>query len=949
MKRTCRVEGAFRLLHPTLQELLAKRGYCRPTPVQEKAIPRILSGSNVLVAAPTGSGKTEAAVLPLASRILSGEWRRRTGIVVLYVTPLRSLNRDIFARMESLLAEAGLSVFIRHGDSVESERRAFLRGQGFDLVVVTPETLAYLLASSQKFREMLRDLRAVVVDELHELMGSKRGSELTIVFERLERVAGRRVQRIGLSATISDPLEAAHFLGGVGRHVEIVEAPVSKRYIVTVESPEPSSEDTAIAAKLGVEPDTVARLRRILEYRDAYGHVLVFTNTRDTAELLSKLLRSLAEDVGVHHGSLSREERLRVERLFREGKLGVLVATSSLELGIDIGHVEYVVQYLSPRQAQKLVQRVGRSGHRIGEASRGSIIALRNFYDVLESLVLAARALRGDLEDVRPYEKPLDALAHMVAGIVDERGEVPIHELYDIVSSAWPYRSLGLDELHELLETMEYARIVRVDRARGVVRRGGRLKRYHYSVTMIPDVKQYVVVEYGSGRRIGVLDEVFVARLEPGATFVLAGSVWEVVDIGESRVLVRKLEESSLVLPAWEGDLIPVEWPSAREAGSLVRRLAAGDPRVEKLYPGSDDAWMLLRRVLEEHIGRGYPVPSDRSIVVEVVKDTVALLGFYGTRVAKALEFLLAGLVEETLGYTPHTGSNAYLVMLKFNAQPSREYVENLVRLLGRLEWSEVERIVLDRASRSNLYYWKLYHVAVRMGLVEKGAKIDRRLLETLRDTLAGREALRELVHDKLDLEGLRRLLEGVSRWVEGRPGFTVHIVYGREPSPLLQHAAAIATSGDRVKMETLPSTVLAEVLRKRLEEKRVRLVCLRCGHVFEERLGSLDDRPRCPRCGSGFIAPTSLEPREARRLVDALRRGERLRGEDAKRLRELREAGDLVLTYGKYALYALAVRGVGPSTAKKVLGRLAFGEEAFFKALVEAQERYMKTRRYWR
>ncbi len=928
-------------MHESLQAVLRRLGLCEPTPVQEKAIPRILSGVDVLVTAPTGSGKTEAAVLPAASRVLASRRREHGGISILYITPLRSLNRDIFARLVRLLSEAGLSVFLRHGDSTSGERREFLR-RPFDFVIVTPETLEYLLSSSARFREMLSELRVVIIDELHELIGSKRGAELAVVLERLERRSRHRVQRIGVSATLGNVSLAARFLGG-GRHVEVVEDPSPRRYEVRVETPRGDENSKGIAVRLGVEPDTVARLRRILYYREVYGHVLVFTNTRDTAELLSKLLALLAGEgeVRVHHGSLSREERLETERLFREGKVPVLVATSSLELGIDIGHVEFVVQYLSPRQAVKLVQRIGRSGHALGKVSKGAVLTLPNFYDALESLVLATRGVRGDIEEPRPYVNPLDVLAHEVAGIVDEYGEIDVYTVYDIVTRAYPFQSLTWDEFNEVIEALEAARIVR--REGRLLRRGRRLKAYHYSVTMIPDVKQYVVVEHGSGRRIGVLDDVFVALLEPGSEFVLAGQVWRVVEIGESRVLVEKVESGELKLPAWEGDLIPVEWKAAREAGSLLRRMAAGFD-VRGSYPlGDDNLWSLLASVLDEHVKRGYPVPSDRKITVEVVGDVVALLGFYGTRLAKTLELLLVALVEDTLGYTPRSSSNAYAVLLQFTSMPSREYVENLVGLLARIAPEEARVLVNRVARRSGVYMWKLYHVAVRMGLVEKGAKPERRMLEALRDTVAGREALREMIHDKLDFEALDKLLSDLK---SGR--VKVEVVYGREPSPLLLHAIEIASSGDRVKSETMPSSVLAEVLKRQLEEKRVRLVCLRCGEVFEERIGALDERPKCPRCGSGFLAPTRLEASVARRLVEARRRGERLRGEEAKMLRELVEAADLVLSYGKMAVYALATHGVGPRTARKVLGQLAFGEEAFFKALVEAEKRYRRTRRYW-
>ncbi len=936
----CRVRGVFKRLDSRLVAVLEKRGICEPTPIQEKAIPLILEGLHTLVVAPTGSGKTETALLPLASRLLRGA--RREGIRVLYVTPLRSLNRDIFARVTGVLEEVGLRVYVRHGDSTPSERRMLLENPP-DVVIMTPESLEYLLSSSERFRSHLENLEAVVVDELHELIDDKRGSELAVVLERLERISRRRVQRIGLSATIGDTSLAAQFLGG-GRHVEVVEAPGGKRYVIGVEAPEPSGEDVREAEVYGLEPETLWRLRRIREYVERFGHVLLFTNTRDTAELLGRLLKTLYGEglLEVHHGSLSRDLRVRVERDFREGRLPLLIATSSLELGIDIGHVNFVIQYLSPRQASKLVQRVGRAGHRLGEESRGVVLTLNNFYDVLESIVLAARAVRGDIEEPRPYEKPLDVLVHEIAGIVDERGEVSIDEVYDIISRAYPFRDLTREEFEEVVELMEHARIVR--RVDGKLRPGRRLKTYHYSVTMIPDVKQYPVIEYGTGRKVGVLDEVFVADLKPGKSFVLAGRVWEVVEVGEARVIAKQVGSDSLVLPVWEGDLIPVEWKAAREAGALVRRLVSGDKRVYRKYPGSRRAWEILGEVLERQRRSGAPIPDDKTIVLEAARDIVALLGFFGTRLAKTLEYLVAGLIEEMLGYTPETASNAYLVAARLNSRPSPLLLEGLKRTLSRLTLEEARGIVERVARGSTLYYWKLYHVAVRMGLVEKGAKPERRLLEALSDTLAGREALRELIHDKLDFEALGALLEAVR---SGR----VRIVtrYSEEPSPLLLEAVGVVSSGDRVKSATIPSSVLAEALKKRLESRRVRLVCIRCGHVFEARLGDLPERPECPRCGSRLLAPTSLEPGEARRLVEVLRRkGLRgLRGEERK-ARELAEAADLVLSYGKMALYALATRGVGVKTAKKVLGKLAFGEEAFFKELVEAEQRFAKTRRYW-
>ncbi len=935
------VVGVFGLLHPRVREALGVLGYREPTPVQERAIPVILRGVDVVVVAPTGSGKTEAALLPVFSMILS-RWGAG-GLRAIYVTPLRSLNRDIFVRMERLAGLCGLRLAVRHGDTVASERRRLLE-EPPEVMVTTPETL-YFLLSVERFREALAGVRHVIVDELHELLDDKRGCELVLALERLEVYAGHRVQRIGLSATIRDPRAAAEFLSP-GRLVEVVEAGGERGLEVVVETPSPTERDEELARMLGVEsPHTAARVRAIAEMVErARGGVLVFTNTRDTAEVLGALLRRLLGDrVLVHHGSLSREERVRAEKLFREGVIGAVVATSSLELGIDIGHVELVVQYMSPRQAVKLLQRVGRSRHRLGLTARGVVVALDNIYDILESAVLAARAMRGDLEPLQPYRKPLDALAHQLAGAVAERGEVSLEEFLWLARRTKPYEDLEPEELEMVAQLLASAGILRLDGGRA--QRGRRLYSYYYQTTMIPDTRQYPVYEVATRQRIGVLDEAFVATLEPGDRFVLAGRVWEVVSVGEDRVVVKPSRLETLIPPAWEGELIPVDWRVAREVGSILRRYATQGPRVLDEYPLAPSAREKVEKILGEHLSRGLPLPSDRLVLVEAIRDTVVYHVFLGSRGCKALELALSMVFRQVYGYTPKTASTPYTIVVKAASRVTAGEAKRLLELLAGMGESEVEELVRQAARRTRLFQWKLYHVAQRMGLIEKGAKPDQRLLRVLADTAAGEEALRELLHDKVDMEALARLLVGIRRGI-----VRVHAVDLEEPSPLALQALAEARLPDRIREETLPPSILVEVVRRRLQSRRVRLVCLMCGNVWEAVVASLPERVRCERCGAGFVAPTRLEPKEARRLVEKMRRRQRLTGEEARHARELREAADLVLTYGRRAVEALVATGVGPATARKVLSRLYYGgEEEFYKAILEAEQRYLRTRRYWR
>jgi ATP-dependent Lhr-like helicase len=933
------VEGAFKLLPVRLQQALEALGYRRPTPVQEKAIPVVLRGFNAVIVAPTGSGKTEAALVPLMARLIGSQ---REGVKVVYVTPLRSLNRDIFVRMSRLASMVGLTMMVRHGDSTPSERRSFLTNPP-DIVVTTPETL-YFLLSVEAFRRAIRGLEAIVVDELHEMVDDKRGAELALALERLEDYSGRRVQRVGLSATVEDPWLAARMLAGP-RYVVVVDArDLAKRMRIVVDSPTPKPDDHELARKLGVERSTTAaRVRRIAELVSSVpGSVIVFTNTRDTAEVLGALLKKvIGEDrVLVHHGSLSREERLEAESKLRRGEVKVVVATSSLELGIDIGFVDLVIQYMSPRQALRLVQRVGRSRHRLGEESVGVIVASDNVFDVLESAVIAARSVRGNLEPQQPYRKPLDALAHQIAGSVIERGEVDVDTIYWMAVRTLPYHELGRDELDRLVDYLEWAGIVR--RSGESIRPGRRAYRYYFEVTMIPETRQYPVYELASGRRIGVLDEEFVAGLEAGDVFVLGGRVWEVVSVESDRVVVKQAPSQVLVPPAWEGDLIPVDWRVAREVGSILRRFEVHGEKVLASYPLTGEARSLVASVLREHLGKGLPLPSDRRVVVESIGETVIVYAFMGSRGAKALELALAAASKQVKGYTPRTSSTPYAVVLSFASETPAEHVVEMLKMLAKLPWSEVEEMVLSTARRTKLFEWKLHHVAERMGAVDPNAKPDRRLLQRLGEGLPGDEALNELLHDKVELGPLRMLLKGIA---ENR--VEVVAVNLREPSPLAKHVFSEARAGDKVA-EQLPSTILAEVVRRRLEMRRAKMVCVRCGHTWEQQVSSITDRPRCPRCGVGFVAPVKLDPRKASEIVRKAWRREKLTPDERKVFNELREAANLVLSYGRKAVEALLVTGVGPATAKKVLQKLVFGEEAFYKALVEAEQRYLRTRQYW-
>lgn len=420
-----------------LNSRIRKFGFREPTRVQLEAIPIILRGFNVLIVAPTGSGKTEAAFLPVLSMYLDLKSKCEfiLGIYVIYITPLRALNRDMLRRLIRICSEVGVSVNVRHGDTPSSVRRLQAKSPP-EVLITTPETLQAILPSIG-MRRWLKTVRWIIVDEVHDLIGSKRGSQLSIGLERLKLVASSKVQVIGLSATISDVEAASKFISGSSGDVRVVNVRESKPYDIRIEYPVPTNDDYNLSLKLMCRPSFAARLRRMIELIKSSTSTLIFVNCREFAEFISSRLRLAGLNVFSHHSSLSRRAREFIEAKFKDGEIPAIVCTSSLELGIDIGRIDLVVQYLSSRQVTALIQRVGRSGHFLKNVSRGVILTVSPD-DILESMVIANMALNWRLEPLKMHRNALDVLAHQIVGIVlDFNGVINILKAYEIIRSSY--------------------------------------------------------------------------------------------------------------------------------------------------------------------------------------------------------------------------------------------------------------------------------------------------------------------------------------------------------------------------------------------------------------------------------------------------------------------------------------------------------------------------------
>jgi ATP-dependent Lhr-like helicase len=566
------VPASLSWAHPLTQEWFVTK-FGTPTEPQEQGWPQILAGHTTLISAPTGSGKTLAAFLAcidqLVRKALAGDLHDRTE--VLYVSPLKALGNDIQKNLEvplgeilQLAAAQGLLMpeirtAVRTGDTLAHERRAMLKRPPH-ILVTTPESL-YILLTAEKSRNVLRNVETVIVDEIHAVADDKRGAHLAISLERLDALVGKRPVRIGLSAT-QKPIEAvAHFLTGVGRKDPVVVNVGHRRTLdVAVEVP-PSPLGPVASNEMWDEVYT-----RLIELVEQHRSTLIFVNTRRMAERLAHQLgeRIGEENVAAHHGSLSRKLRLAAEKKLKEGLVKVLVATASLELGIDIGTVDLVVQINSPRSIAVALQRVGRSGHWRGAVPKGRLFATTRD-DLLECAALARAILQGDLDRLIIPDSPLDVLAQqIVASCAAE--EWREDELFELITRAYPYRELRKQTYESILEMLSegiaarrgrYGAYIHRDRVNGKLRarRGARLAAIT-SGGAIPDNSLYTVVAQPEGIVVGTVDEDFAVESNKGDIMLLGNTSWVIrrVETNAGRMLVEDAHGAPPSVPFWRGE-----------------------------------------------------------------------------------------------------------------------------------------------------------------------------------------------------------------------------------------------------------------------------------------------------------------------------------------------------------------------------------------------------------
>jgi len=943
----------FSLLSSKIQNALAEAGIVRITAPQSAAIPQILSGKNVLLIAPTGSGKTEAVLLPILDLLMKIPERR--GISIIYVTPLRALNRDLLNRLKIWSSKLGFSVEVRHGDTPTKERRKQAIKPP-DLLVTTPETLQAILPG-KRMRTHLRHVRWVVIDEVHQLAGDRRGVQLAVALERLRKVTEREFQRIGLSATVGNPNEISFFIAGY-RNIQIIQVSPPKEAEYFVEYPHPTDEDNIVAQQLLTAPEAAARLNRIWELIEAHDSTLIFVNSRTNAEMIGSNFHRLKRNVGVHHGSLPKDERVRVEDAFKTGRVKALVCTSTLELGIDIGNVDLTIQYMSPRQASSLIQRVGRSGHRLDRTSKGTIVAVSTD-DVLESVATVLNAQEKRLEPVKIHKNALDVLAHQIAGVLlDVDDPVKPTETFSLITKAFPYRELTRNDFDNVLTFLDKLRYINFDGK--LLTRSSRTRQYYFeNLSMIPDERRYQVIDVSTQQSVGILGEEFmILKARKGVRFIIKGKVWEIRQItDDAKVYVIPVEDPTAAIPGWDGELLPLPPVVAQRVGSLRSELDQSliQPdstitinQIRKAWPIERYAVRKIMEEIAEQKAMGAPIATDQRIVVEAFDRYLIIHSCFGDAVNNTLGEICEELLSRR-GLVRNWWNDGYRILLELTSHTDDTSVEEIKEAIFGIDEGTLEGVLKGILHRHFPFGYYMKFIAERFGALKRGLTYSgdslRELALRFRMTPIYDETIREALLLHVDYPRVREIYRSV------REGSIELLIFKAtdHPTPFAYH---LLNKHIDIPELIAPETVERDTINRlkySLDNMSVDLICFECGKTdYNLTVKDLPPKPLCESCKSGLLAVSTWYTDFVKQILQRKLNEETLNENERTILAKSRRSADLVLSYGRRAVIAQCVYGIGPQTASRILARMHDHERDFYKDLLESKLHFITTRQFW-
>jgi ATP-dependent Lhr-like helicase len=846
---------------PSVADLVRER-FSDLTEIQKIAIPKVLSGENVIIIAPTGYGKTESALLPVLEKIQN----EKSGICALYITPLRALSRDLLERFNWWCERLEISHDLRTGDTTTHERTK-QRKDPPKILLTTVESMQALMLG-KVMREHLKNVKFVIVDEIHDIMDNKRGVQLSLCLERLAQIA--TFSRVGISATIANEEEAAKLLFGTQSY-SICEAGRNRKM------------------DFSVEKFTKERLTQLI----GNNRSLVFVNTRSTAEELCGSLKAGGINIEVHHGSLSKEVRQDAEDRFKSGHIKSLICTSSLELGIDIGDVNLVVQIGSPHQVFRLIQRVGRSGHQIGKLPKGIILS-HDFDDELEANVVCTFAQNGYMEPKVVDRGSLDVIANQLVGLCIDFGRIKLSWAYSIFSKSYAF-AISYDKFRKIALQLFSEGILFYDEEGEdvLVKATARARTYFVSfLSTIPKVKRFLMKDVSANRIISSLDEEFVLNLEIGATFFSKGTPWTVIDITEKEVLAQLGSSNEIIVPSWVGEDIPVPFDVAQAVG-----------RMRRAKPSS-------------------PMPDEKTIILETIGDVIILHSCFGTKINEAVCRIFSKNLSQLVGESVRSVADPYCILVKLPFPLKEEQIKRCL-----VEVSNPRRTLEESVKESHLLKFKFLHVGRLFGLLSEDANVNIRFIDALRNSVVYEETIRSIFSRYFDVAGLEDFYSGLLS-----KKYSIVTDIRKKPSFYGEIALKRFSAGENVGAFE-PRERLIAAFKENALSKAIKLKCLHCSAQRMMLLAGAPEKAselKCHKCNNSSIY-----------IVGS--------NDEHKSDEDRSLSASLIRSHGKSALIALSTFGVGPKTAARILRKLHPDEGSFFMDLIEAQKLFIKNKKYWK
>lgn len=862
-----------------LAGLVKKRGFDKLTPIQEKSFESIFTGNDVVLIAPTGSGKTEAAFFPILSKLR----KEGTGFKILYLTPLKSLNRDVEERLKYWVEGLGMRIAVFHGDTTQTQRKKILLDPP-EVLITTPESLQTLLVN-ESFQNNLNSLEVVVVDELHELIKSKRGVQLAVALKRLELF--KKFQLVCLSATIA--MSNTDFL----KNCFVIQDDSRKELELKILSP---------------GENEVERIKKALKVIDSSERALLFVNTRYATEFISSQLnKSGRKDIGVHHSSISKDLRLEAEKEFKKGKLKAIVCTSSLELGIDIGAIDLIVQYGSPKRVSRLLQRIGRSGHGKGRISKGFFVPLSEM-EVLETQALCENALKYLVEDDVIKSPCYDILIHQLVGLVLQKKEITLNEFVRVITSINYFEKFTLKEAVQLAQEAKSLGLVFFKNELIIPSRKSRLY-YYENLSTISDDKKVKIKDSVSRKVIAYLDEAFTSEfLNENTVFITRGKPWKVLSVGDDEIIVEPSNFVTSAIPDWRGEDIPVD-------KNVAQRVLE-----------------LLSKPSKEFLIEPFKLPSvslnKTEIQVEVKDYFVFIHTFMGTKANETISKYLQVILNYKFKYNVRTSFTAYTILLEFFSE-----IEDNDLLKTLSSDKDSHHYYKSSITSSALFRKEFFNVGKRFGLIRKDTEISKglisKLIERYVDSLTYSEALQSLEHQKFDYNALEDFLRAPKK-----------VLRQKEFSFPARIAMDLGGLREFLKLDSESEDSFTAFV-KELLDKPYSLFCTYCGTMQSGINRDLKKEVICNNCFSKRFADMKYYEN-----FDLKKHKKKY---SVRLEKEMGLMATQVSEFGARAVIANSVYGIGEDTANQVLRKPYFSDREFYSALLEKQKEFIKNKKYWK